>query len=124
MSTSESVECAQDIGLPWPRCVKFGACLASTKDCSSPVPLMSDALLLLSIPRVMAVARGNTEDSLVFCGLVGIMDPPRASAIAFADRMRVRCSDIGRRSCESSILCATTSAVGRLQLLSLSISSA
>eukprot|EP00752_Nemacystus_decipiens_P005424 g4916.t2 len=38
--------------------------------------------------RVMAVARGTREDSLVLCGLVGIMDPPRASAIAFAERMQ------------------------------------
>eukprot|EP00903_Cladosiphon_okamuranus_P015918 g14703.t1 len=38
--------------------------------------------------RVMAVACGKSEDSLVFCGLVGIMDPPRASAIAFAERMQ------------------------------------
>ncbi|CAM9720643.1 unnamed protein product [Pylaiella littoralis] len=38
--------------------------------------------------RVMAVASGKTVDALVFCGLVGIMDPPRASAIAFADRMQ------------------------------------
>ncbi|CAM9663245.1 unnamed protein product [Scytosiphon promiscuus] len=38
--------------------------------------------------RVMAVARGKNAGSLVFCGLVGIMDPPRPSAIAFADRMQ------------------------------------
>ncbi|CAM9192901.1 unnamed protein product [Hapterophycus canaliculatus] len=38
--------------------------------------------------RVMAVARGRSADSLVFCGLVGIMDPPRPSAVAFADKMQ------------------------------------
>lgn len=50
---------------------------------------LSGALSAVSC-RVMAVARGKREDSLVFCGLVGIMDPPRASAIAFAERMQVR----------------------------------
>ncbi|CBJ31177.1 testis secretory pathway calcium transporting ATPase [Ectocarpus siliculosus] len=38
--------------------------------------------------RVMAVACGTRADSLFFCGLVGIMDPPRASAIKFAERMQ------------------------------------
>lgn len=56
---------------------------------SFPCCCLAPAWLLLS--RVMAVARGNKEDSLAFCGLVGIMDPPRASAIAFAERMQVRC---------------------------------
>ena len=40
--------------------------------------------------RVMAVAYGKTAESLVFCGLVGIMDPPRPSAIEFVKTMHVR----------------------------------
>lgn len=37
----------------------------------------------------MAIAHGREADSLVFCGLVGIMDPPRTSAITFAETMQV-----------------------------------
>lgn len=39
--------------------------------------------------RVMAIAHGRKAESLVFCGLVGIMDPPRTSAITFAETMQV-----------------------------------
>lgn len=60
---------------------------------SSP-PFVPDACLPPPSKRVMAVARGTRADSLFFCGLVGIMDPPRASAIKFAERMQVRlCED-------------------------------
>ncbi|CAM9587881.1 unnamed protein product, partial [Laminaria digitata] len=38
--------------------------------------------------RVMAIAHGRKAESLVFCGLVGIMDPPRTSAVTFADTMQ------------------------------------
>lgn len=55
-----------------------------------PLPLChAHGARLLPSFRVMAVARGKSADSLVFCGLVGIMDPPRPSAVAFADRMQV-----------------------------------
>lgn len=37
----------------------------------------------------MAVAYGKTPESLVLCGLVGIMDPPRQSAIQFVETMQV-----------------------------------
>lgn len=38
--------------------------------------------------RVMAIAFGSSEDALVFGGLVGIMDPPRPSAVKFAETMQ------------------------------------
>eukprot|EP00904_Undaria_pinnatifida_P004944 jgi/Undpi1/157/HiC_scaffold_1.g00154.m1 len=38
--------------------------------------------------RVMAIAHGTKAESLIFCGLVGIMDPPRTSAITFAETMQ------------------------------------
>lgn len=37
----------------------------------------------------MAIAYGKSIESLVFCGLVGIMDPPRQSAIHFVETMQV-----------------------------------
>lgn len=39
--------------------------------------------------RVMAVAYGKSPEALVLCGLVGIMDPPRQSAIQFVETMQV-----------------------------------
>lgn len=46
--------------------------------------------VMLGLIRVMAIAHGTKAESLIFCGLVGIMDPPRTSAITFAETMQVR----------------------------------
>lgn len=46
-------------------------------------------LILWHMNRVMAIAFGSSEDALVFGGLVGIMDPPRPSAVKFAETMQV-----------------------------------
>lgn len=82
------IECPRGIGLPIQFCGEFHVCFRR-RTAARP---FFHAWPRLFISRVMAVARGKREDSLVFCGLVGIMDPPRASAIAFAERMQVRWS--------------------------------